>query len=126
MRDQELQKSLGKQIAKYRKASRLTQEQLGDKVGLNWKTIGKIERGISFTSLGILYQISAALGRGLDELFVWAPKRKSKIEDDPSEAAIAIIREISVTERAFTVEDGARILSLLAKRKSKSSKPSSR
>lgn len=116
MKEQDLQKCLGKQIARFRKESGLTQEQLGDRVGVNWKTVGKIERGESFTSLSTLYRISSALGHSLDELFLWAPKRRSKADEDSFEVAIAFIRELAQAERAFTVEDAAKLLAILARR----------
>ncbi len=117
MREQDLLKQLGRQIARFRKSAGMTQDQLGSKVGLNWKTIGKIERGESFTSLGTLYQIGGVLGRGLDELFAWSPRRKARSDEDATELAVAFIREVASSDRAFTIEDASKLLSILGGKK---------
>ena len=49
-------------IQREREARGLTQEQLADKAGIHWTTVGKIERGKQIPSVALL----AVLARGLD------------------------------------------------------------
>lgn len=77
MREQDLLRRLGLQIRAYRKAANLTLEQLATKLGVSYRTVSDIERGLQFTSLGNLYQISKAVGCDLPDLFAWASTRKS-------------------------------------------------
>lgn len=82
MREQDLLKRLGQQIRTYRRAAGLTLEKLAEKIGVSYRTIADIERGLQFTSLANLYQISRAVGCDLSDLFSWASAKR-----EPSQAA---------------------------------------
>ena len=96
MREHELLKKLGLQIRAYRKAADLTLEQMATKLGVSYRTVADIERGLQFTSIANLYQISKIVGCDLPDLFSWAATKKnpdaagmqqslSKIADDLGE-----------------------------------------
>lgn len=51
----------GKNLKHYRKKKKLTQEKLGEKVGLSSKHISNIERGVSFPSASAICAISSVL-----------------------------------------------------------------
>ena len=70
--------NIGQQIAKYRKEKRLTQEQLGEAVGVTSRTVSKWETGLSLPDVVLIPPISSALGITLDELFDMKPKEKQK------------------------------------------------
>ncbi len=51
----------GKNLKYYRKKIKLTQEKLGEKVGLSGKHISNIERGVAFPSPGAICSIADVL-----------------------------------------------------------------
>jgi transcriptional regulator with XRE-family HTH domain len=60
---------LGKRIRALRRSKDLTQEQLGEKAGINYKYLGAIERGEKNISVESLQKISLALGVEVVDLF---------------------------------------------------------
>jgi len=54
-------KLLGEAIRGFRKQAHLTQEELAELVGLNWKYIGEVERGEKIISIEALLRIAAAV-----------------------------------------------------------------
>ena len=65
----ELKKSFGKNIKKYRRLQKLTQEQLAEKVGVEVISISFIETGRYFPSPANLVKLSEALNTSLTDLF---------------------------------------------------------
>ena len=61
-------KKVGKLIAKLRKEKGLTQQQLGDKVGVGFRAVSKWERGLTMPDIGIVNELSKILGISSDEL----------------------------------------------------------
>ncbi len=59
----------GKIIRQARKASHLTLQELGDRVGLTGSHISQIERGTSIPSVGALWEIADELGLSMADLF---------------------------------------------------------
>ena len=64
-----INKQLGAKIKRLRKAQKLSQEQLADKVGVQMATISNIERGTTDTSVYLIFKISRALRLHIKELF---------------------------------------------------------
>ena len=64
-----IRKAVGKRIRIIRKAKGLTQEEVGEKADLNYKFVGKIERGEVNPSIETLFAIANALNIGLAQLF---------------------------------------------------------
>lgn len=64
-----LPKSLGKKVQKRRKALKLTQEDLAEKVGISLVYMGYIEQGRYAPSLDVLGKIAKALKMPLSDLF---------------------------------------------------------
>ena len=62
-------KKFGKQVRKLRLDRGLTQEQLGDKCGLDLTYIGRIERGEQNSSLIVVAAIAKGLGVSVEALF---------------------------------------------------------
>lgn len=60
--------ALGARIRRYRKARRISQEQLADAVGVTFQQIQKYERGANRVSFSRLAQIAAALQTPIAEL----------------------------------------------------------
>ena len=61
--------SIGKNIAKFRKSKGLTQEALGEMLGVTNQAVSKWESEVSMPDIMLLPQIAAALGITLDDLF---------------------------------------------------------
>jgi len=61
---------LGRRIRELRKARNLTQEQFGERTGINYKYLGAVERGQENPTVKVLERIARALGVALWELFV--------------------------------------------------------
>lgn len=61
--------SIGKNIAKFRKTKGLTQEALGEMLGVTNQAVSKWESEVSMPDIMLLPQIAAALGITLDDLF---------------------------------------------------------
>jgi transcriptional regulator with XRE-family HTH domain len=61
--------SIGKNIAKYRKAKGLTQEELGAKLGVTNQSVSKWESEVSMPDVMLLPEIANALNITLDDLY---------------------------------------------------------
>lgn len=59
---------LGKKIAKLRRANRMTQKELADKLSVSAKSISKWETGRSFPNIIWLPKIAAVFAITVDEL----------------------------------------------------------
>lgn len=64
-----LVKRFGKRVRKLRLEQGFTQEQLGDKCGLDLTYIGRIERGEQNSSLVVVAAIAKGLGISVEALF---------------------------------------------------------
>ena len=62
------QEKIGKLIAKLRKEKKLTQEQLGAKLGVNSKAVSKWECGVTTPDISIVNELSNILGITANEL----------------------------------------------------------
>ena len=67
--EEELHKTIGKNIRKFRKDQGLTLKQLSRRTGLSVSLLSQIERAESSASVSSLYKLSAALDVRLTELF---------------------------------------------------------
>lgn len=61
-------KKIGKLIAELRRKKGLTQQELGDKVGVGFRAVSKWERGITLPDISIINEVSKILGISSDEL----------------------------------------------------------
>lgn len=76
--------SIGKNIAKYRKAKGLTQEELGSKLGITNQAVSKWESEVSMPDVMLLPEIATTLNITLDDLYGIAkePEKISCSADD--------------------------------------------
>lgn len=83
---------IGKLIAQIRKEKKLTQEELGSKLGISGKSVSKWERGISAPDISLLQQLSDELGISVNELLSGAKDNKSKnnVDNNPTDNNITI------------------------------------
>lgn len=71
-----LQQKLGQKIASFRKARKLTQEQLAEAVGRSVEFISLVERGINAPSVAGLEKFAKVLKVEVKELFTFEEKRR--------------------------------------------------
>lgn len=74
--------NIGGQIAKYRKEKNITQEQLGEAVGVTNRTVSKWESCVSFPGIELIPSIADALGITLDQLFGMEHEQEPKKVSD--------------------------------------------
>jgi transcriptional regulator with XRE-family HTH domain len=58
----DINKALGKVLAKHRNISKISQEELADRAGIHRTYVSQIERGLKSPTLSILFQVSNSLG----------------------------------------------------------------
>lgn len=73
-------KKIGKLIADLRKKQGLTQQDLGDKVGVGFRAVSKWERGMTLPDISIINELSKILGITSDELLNGELNKKNKSE----------------------------------------------
>lgn len=71
-------KKIGKLISKLRKERGITQNELGNRLGISGKAVSKWERGISLPDISLLNQLSEILGITITELLIGEKKKKEK------------------------------------------------
>lgn len=71
-------KKIGKLIADLRKKQGLTQEQLGEKVGVGFRSVSKWECGKTLPDIGIINDLTKILGISSDELLSGELKSKEE------------------------------------------------
>ena len=87
--------SFGKRIRALRKAAGLTQEQLGDAVGVTRSAISLIERGGGYPSIETADAIAQTLGIPIEDLFAFmSDKRLSPKRREMLTAALDTLREL--------------------------------
>lgn len=79
-------KKIGKLIATLRNKEGLTQQDLGDKIGVGFRAVSKWERGLNLPDIGNMTELSKIFGITLDELMAGElktveekPKSKKKL-----------------------------------------------
>lgn len=91
-------KKIGKLIADLRRKQGLTQEQLGEKVGVGFRAVSKWECGKTLPDIGIINELTKILGISSDELLSGELKSKDK-----SESKKKISSKIIITISILTV-----------------------
>ena len=86
--------NIGQNIANFRKEKHITQEQLGEAVGVTNRTVSKWESGVSSPGIDLIPTIASALGITLDQLFgVETPKESADISQVVKETISSSIKE---------------------------------
>ena len=86
---------IGEQIAKYRKQKKLTQEQLGEALGVSNRTVSKWEAGTSQPGVDAIPDVARALGITLDMLFgVEEPVKTEDIAGIVKKAVRDVIEDV--------------------------------
>ena len=83
---------IGKFIAELRKQKNMTQQQLGDEIGVSFKTISKWETGKGMPDLSLLKPLSDCLGITINELLNGEKIQKEEYIDKLEENIISTIK----------------------------------
>lgn len=83
-------KKIGKLIADLRKQKGMTQQELGDKIGVGFRAVSKWERGLTLPDIGNINELSKILGITSDELLKGELNKENKIKKKPSSKIIKI------------------------------------
>jgi transcriptional regulator with XRE-family HTH domain len=57
----DINKALGKVLAKYRTIAKISQEELADRAGIHRTYVSQMERGLKSPTLSVLFQVSNSL-----------------------------------------------------------------
>lgn len=89
-------KKVGKLIANLRKQNGLTQQELGDKVGVGFRAVSKWERGITLPDITIINELSKILGISSNELLDGKVTKEIKTKSKISKK-LKIVLSISIS-----------------------------
>ena len=78
MNSKQLSQYVGNQIKLYRKEAKMTQKELGEKIGVKHNTISDYERGKISPEQDMLFALSDALNIKVDDLF---PQKKNTTDE---------------------------------------------
>lgn len=85
----------GERIKKLRKSANMTQENLAEAVGISVEMIGKIERGVSGTTIDTMGQIAEELSSSVDYIaFGRMFFERMDIPEDKADMVIRVIQAI--------------------------------
>lgn len=90
-------KKIGKLISTLRRQQGLTQQDLGDKVGVGFRAVSKWERGITLPDIGLINDLSKILGITSDELLAGELKKENKTKSKKKTSNIKITISIITT-----------------------------
>lgn len=114
-------KAFGEKIARLRKAQRLTQAQLAEKLHISNKTISRWETGEGYPDITLLAPLAQALDTTTDELLKETSKKNaSKDEEAPRETIkekhrmrpIAFWKHLTIFNKVGMITIGLAILSI--------------
>ena len=89
-------RKVGKLIADLRKKNGLTQQELGDKVGVGFRAVSKWERGITLPDITIINELSKILGISSNELLDGKVTKEIKTKSKISKK-LKIVLSISIS-----------------------------
>lgn len=95
------QEKTGKLIAHLRKKENLTQEQLGEKLGITGKSVSKWERGINAPDISLLRPLSEILNTSVIELLDGEEKDNKKEITNQKELDNTIINGITMYKNKY-------------------------
>ena len=101
-------KKIGKLIAKQRKQQGLTQQQLGDMVGVGFRAVSKWERGLTLPDTSLINELSKILGISSDELLTGEIKQetsnnKHKNNSTIIKVTLLVLLSITIIITIFTL-----------------------
>ncbi len=87
-----LKEQLGKNIQKYRKLNKITQEQLAEQIDVEINSISALERGINFPATSTLEKLAKTLNVTLADLFTFAENNTCADYENEIQKNLALIK----------------------------------
>ncbi|MCT1575656.1 helix-turn-helix domain-containing protein [Oceanobacillus kimchii] len=94
VKNNELAVYVGNKIREFRKSKKMTQKELGEKIGVKHNTVSNYETGIVSPEQDMLFAISRVLGIRVDDLFPSGDSKENFID-----------RAIEITDTNLSLED---------------------
>lgn len=92
--EEKLKKYVGNRIKEERKKKKLTQQQLGDLIGVKHNTISSYENATNAPEQDSLFKIAKALGISVDDLF---PPTEASVQNN-LERALRMSKDLNLKE----------------------------
>lgn len=92
--------NIGGNLAALRKATKWTQGQLAEKIGVETETVSRFERGVTLPSLVTLQELAVALNTTLGDLV----GESSPMPNDQGRVVAAWLKGLKTKDRVFAVE----------------------
>lgn len=105
----DLRGQVGARLRQFRRARRLTQEQLAERAGLSYKFIGEVERGLGNPTLTTLAALSEALGINLVDLLALETDRPRLSPRQASQVREALVSLETLVEWAAPGEGSKKV-----------------
>lgn len=102
MKEKEYARSIGSVIAGKRRALNLTQEQLGESIGIETESVSRLETGSTMPTLKRLIQLTDFFGCPLIDFF--------KVPTDNTAGNVAVINEIL---QKLTIDEQTDIINIM-------------
>ena len=116
----DIDRIVGENIYRQRRRLKLTQERLGELLGLTFQQVQKYEKGVNRVSAGRLYEIASVLEVPVEFFFEGADASPSaelkRFAEDADEARIAVLSDevLQLIDAFQKIEDASLRSSLLA------------
>ena len=113
----DIDRIVGENIYRQRRRLKLTQERLGELLGLTFQQVQKYEKGVNRVSAGRLYEIASVLEVPVGFFFDGAEDAQpSGFAEDPDEAQMAVLSDevLQLIDAFQKIEDAPLRSSLLA------------
>lgn len=94
----DLSKYVGSKIREYRKKKKMTQKELGEKIGVKHNTVSDYESGKISPEQDMLFALSRELGVSVDEFF---PPIKGNKRTDNFERALNMTNNLNLEDMDF-------------------------
>ena len=96
MKSKELAKFVGGKIREYRKRNKMTQKELGEKIGVKDNTVSAYERGAASPEQDMLFAISDVFDISINDLF---PEKKHTTSE--FENALKLAKNLDIEDMEF-------------------------
>ena len=95
MNEQELKQFVGNRIRELRKKKKMSQKELGEKIGVQHNTISSYENATNAPEQNSLFKIAQALDIKVDDLF---PSVSSDVSTDDLERTLRMTKDLGVND----------------------------
>lgn len=95
LNEQELKKFVGSKIREIRKKKKMSQKELGEKIGVQHNTISSYENATNAPEQNSLFKIAQALDVKVDDLF---PSFSPVVSNDELERALGMTNDLGVKD----------------------------